>query len=82
MIKYVVFDFDGTLVDFKAVFISVFNQLAEKHGFKKIELSNIEILRKLSIKERCKHLNLPLYKIPFLSAELLDLYKNLSKTLF
>ncbi len=31
MSKYVVFDFDGTLVDSKAVFVSAFNQLADKY---------------------------------------------------
>jgi phosphoglycolate phosphatase len=76
MIKYVVFDFDGTLVDSKTVFISVFNQLAEKHKFKKMEPENIEYLRQLSITERCKFLQLPLYKLPLLSADLLHLYQK------
>ncbi|GEO03884.1 phosphoglycolate phosphatase [Adhaeribacter aerolatus] len=76
MIKYVVFDFDGTLVDSKAVFISVFNQLAEKHQFNKMEPGNIEYLRQLTITERCKYLQLPLYKLPLLTVDLLNRYQQ------
>lgn len=81
MIKYIIFDFDGTLVDSKDVFISVFNQLAEKHKFKKIEPEAIETLRRQSIMERCKALNFPLYKLPFFAGEAYRLYKNASGNL-
>ncbi len=79
MIKYIVFDFDGTLVDSKSVFISVFNQLAVKYKLKRMEVDNIDYLRQLSIKERCQYLGLPLYRLPFLSTEFLSLYKNSMK---
>lgn len=81
MIKYVIFDFDGTLVDSKDVFISVFNQLADKHKFKKIESEAIETLRRQSMMERCKTLNFPLYKLPFFAGEAYMLYKNASSRL-
>jgi phosphoglycolate phosphatase len=81
MLKYVIFDFDGTLVDSEDVFISVFNQLADRHQFKKIENHQIETLRRQSIIERCKALNFPLYKIPFLAKEAYALYKNCSSNM-
>ena len=81
MIKYVIFDFDGTLVDSKDVFISVFNQLAENHKFNKIEPENVETLRRSSMMERCKALNFPLYKLPFFAGEAYLLYKNSSSSL-
>lgn len=81
MIKYVIFDFDGTLVDSKEVAITVFNQLAEKHKFKKVELADIAHLRKLSIVDRCRFLKFPMYKIPFLAAEFFSLYHNSLKNL-
>jgi len=37
LIKYVLFDFDGTLVDSKNIVIDVVNQLAERHKFKRLE---------------------------------------------
>ncbi len=76
MIKNVIFDFDGTLVDSKGIGISVFNQLAEKYKFKKMKEEDIEYLRKLSIRERCKILDFPIYKIPFWAAEFYNLYKH------
>ncbi|MDQ4141879.1 MAG: HAD hydrolase-like protein [Bacteroidota bacterium] len=76
MIRYIVFDFDGTLVDSKAVLISVFNQIAQKYKLKSMEADTITYLQQLSITERCQNLGLPLYRLPFLSAEFLTLYKN------
>lgn len=81
MIRYIIFDFDGTLVDSKDVFIAVFNQLAEKYDFKKMKQEDIEYLRRLSIIERCRFLNFPLYKLPFLASELHRQYKNHLKNL-
>jgi phosphoglycolate phosphatase len=76
MIKYIVFDFDGTLVDSKAIFISVFNQLAEQYDFKKMEPDKIEYLQQLSLKERFRYLRVPLYKLPFLTAKFLKRYRQ------
>ena len=33
MLKWVIFDFDGTLVDSKNMVLPIFNHLAEKHNF-------------------------------------------------
>jgi phosphoglycolate phosphatase len=76
MAKYVVFDFDGTLVDSKAVFLSVFNQLADKYRFKRIDENNINDVRQLSMRERIRVLNVPVYKLPLLTAEFISLYKR------
>ncbi|WP_205650863.1 HAD-IA family hydrolase [Ectobacillus funiculus] len=76
MIKYILFDFDGTLADSKDVFISAWNQLADKYKFKKIHHQDLDALRKLSIKERAKQLNFPLYKIPLVVPEIYRLYKK------
>ena len=35
MQKYV-FDFDGTLVDSQNIFVPIYNQIAEKHGYKTV----------------------------------------------
>lgn len=76
MIKYIAFDFDGTLVDSKEVFLDIFNQIAEKRGFQKLNAGNIEYLRTLSITERCNFLKVPLYKVPFIAIEFLKDYKK------
>jgi phosphoglycolate phosphatase len=76
MIKYVLFDFDGTLVDSKEVFISAFNHIAHKYHFKKIGPGNIDHLRNLSMMDRFRYLNVPLYKLPLLTNEFLSLYRS------
>lgn len=81
MKKFIVFDFDGTLVDSKEIFISVFNQLAAKHKFGRIEHENIEHLRNLSMSERFRTLRIPVYKIPVMSIEFLKLYGNSAASL-
>ena len=40
MQKYIVFDFDGTLVDSQNIFVPIYNQLAEKHGYKTIHITD------------------------------------------
>ncbi len=76
MITHVAFDFDGTLVDSSKVFISCFNQLAEKHGFTKIDLNNLAELKELSMTERMKRLRVPVWKLPFLVRSFRKLYSK------
>ena len=76
MIKYVVFDFDGTLVDSKAVFIELYNSMAKEQGYKIMTPDDIDYLRTLSISERCRYLNMPLYKIPFAAARFIKQYRT------
>lgn len=84
MIKYVIFDFDGTLADSKNSLISAWNSLADKYQFKKIKYEDLESLKTLSIKERSKLLNFPMYKMPIVIPELYSLYRQSIKdiTLF
>lgn len=76
MYKYIVFDFDGTLVDSRGIFLMLYNELAAKHGYALMNADNLEYLRGLSISERCKILKVPLYKLPFLAAEIIKKYKT------
>ncbi|KAF2518191.1 HAD hydrolase-like protein [Flavobacterium salilacus subsp. salilacus] len=69
--KLILFDFDGTLVDSKAIFFELYNELATQKGYKLLDSENIHYLRSLSIKERCHYLGIPLYKIPFIANTLI-----------
>ncbi|MCC5911283.1 MAG: HAD-IA family hydrolase [Clostridiaceae bacterium] len=81
MIKYMIFDFDGTLVDSQDIAIAAVNQLAEKYNFKRLEKKDIEYLRNLSIPERCKQLKVPMYRLPAIALEFYGVYKSLMKNL-
>ncbi|WP_027338633.1 HAD-IA family hydrolase [Halonatronum saccharophilum] len=76
MVKYIVFDFDGTLADSMGIGVKVFNQMADKYGFKKLKDGNIEELRGLSVIEKCKAVNVPIYRLPFLALEFQRIFKE------
>ncbi|MGV3539103.1 MAG: HAD-IA family hydrolase [Rufibacter sp.] len=76
MVKYILFDFDGTLVDSKEAFLAGFNQLAAQEGFTPMRLEEIPYLRTLTIPQRAKYLNFPLYKLPFFTLQFYKLYKQ------
>jgi phosphoglycolate phosphatase len=76
MLKYVVFDFDGTIANSKVVFISAWNQLAKKHHFRPIKEEELAVLQKLTIKERARVLQFPIYKLPIIIPQLYKLYRQ------
>ncbi len=76
MVRYILFDFDGTLADSKAVFLTIFNQLAGKYNCKQLGLEDLDELRKLPLKERSRRLNFPMYKLPFFVMEVYGLYRK------
>lgn len=81
MYKYIVFDFDGTLVDSRAAFLSMYNEIAQKRGYLAMTPENLGQLRGMSIAGRCKFLKVPMYRLPFLVAEALRKYKSIIPSL-
>jgi phosphoglycolate phosphatase len=61
---YLIFDFDGTLVDSFHKAVENINFLAEKFGFRKVKPQEIDSLKNLTSLEFIRHLEIPLYKIP------------------
>ncbi|MCO7174917.1 HAD-IA family hydrolase [Sporolactobacillus kofuensis] len=76
MIKAILFDFDGTLVDSKQAFLSAYNQMAAHHHFHNLTLESFDRLRRCTMKERCAALSIPMHKLPFLIGELTRLYRQ------
>ena len=74
--KHIIFDFDGTLADSTAVFASAWNTLSQKYKFKGIELKEIDTLKKLSISERSKLFDFPMYKLPMILPQFYKLYRQ------
>ncbi len=72
MIKHVIFDLDGTLVDSLQIFIEIGNEMAEKYGYKPVSQDKIKELLKLPMKKRIKELEIPVLKLPKLGVELLN----------
>lgn len=76
LFKYIIFDFDGTLIDSKDLSIRVINDLARKYNFNPLTRDQIAELRKISIIDRCKAIGFPIHKIPFAMNDFLKIYKK------
>lgn len=61
---YLIFDFDGTLVDSAQCVIEKFNSLASKYNYRKINFEEMDDLKNLSSKDLIKYFKIPIYKIP------------------
>lgn len=62
--KLAIFDFDGTLADTLPWFFTAVNRMAEKHGFNRIEVGEVDTLRGYSARQIVEHLGVPAWKIP------------------
>ncbi len=74
--RLAIFDVDGTLADSFPFFISVFNQLAHKHGFKAITPDEVPALRHFTTSQILSHLGLPRWKIPFVAKDFMALMRH------
>lgn len=74
--RLAIFDFDGTLADTFPFFLSVFNRIADRHGFDRIDTSNVEALRHYSARKMMKHVRMPAWKLPVASKSFIDLMRQ------
>jgi phosphoglycolate phosphatase len=80
--RLVIFDLDGTLADSFPWFLSVVNSLADKHGFRRIEPSQVESLRGAGSREIVRRLDVPAWKIPFIANDMRQMKASSSTPLF
>jgi phosphoglycolate phosphatase len=78
---YLIFDFDGTIVQSKMLAVQLFNELSGKHGGRRIEQQEIAYLSDLSIPDRLRALNVPLHKLPAIILEGKREYKKAAASL-
>ena len=76
MKKFLIFDFDGTMIDSRDVIIQRYNEIADRDHYKKIDKLDVVTLSNLSIAERCRILHIPMYKIPSIALEVRKQYKK------
>jgi phosphoglycolate phosphatase len=67
-----IFDFDGTLADSWPFFMSVFNDIADLHGFKRVDAGQAERLRHYGPRDIMRHVGMPAWKLPFASRSFID----------
>ena len=71
--RLAIFDFDGTLADSFPFFLSVFNQIADQHGFRRIDITQVERLRHYEPRDMMRHVGMPPWKLHLAAAS----FKNL-----
>ncbi len=81
MIKHIIFDFDGTIVDSLSLSFNILNAFATKYGYKSVTMEDVHILKHAPVRERFKRINLPLYKIPKMTVDCMMMYNNQLHTL-
>lgn len=81
MIKYVVFDFDGTLVDSLDIIVAGYNQTAGKYRARHVDPGDIAPLKAMSIGERAKFLRFRMYMFPLAALDIYKLYRQSLKDL-
>lgn len=76
MSKHILFDFDGTIVDSLGLAINIYNEMNEQYKLKEIKKEDITHLKGLSIKERIKLFNVPLYLLPKMGLDFKKRYEK------
>lgn len=74
--RLAIFDFDGTLADSFPFFLSVFNQIADRHRFKRIDVARADSLRHHSAREMMRLVGMPAWKLPAASASFIALMRE------
>jgi phosphoglycolate phosphatase len=73
---YVLFDFDGTLVNSLGLVVELYNGLAEEKGWRPLAPEEIPVFQGLGLRERFTMLGLPFYRLPFVGRELKRRYAD------
>lgn len=63
-----IFDFDGTLVDTLPWLLGHLDEITDRHGIRRVDKSEINGLRQLSAQQLMRHLKVPIWKLPLISA--------------
>lgn len=74
--RLAIFDFDGTLADSFPFFLSVFNKIADEHGFRRIDQAHIERLRHYGTREMMREVGMPAWKLPLAAASFKTLMRE------
>lgn len=64
--KYIIFDFDGTLADSTDVFINAWNLFAPKYQYDPIDLEGVIATKHLSLSQRARVYHFPMHKLPMI----------------
>jgi phosphoglycolate phosphatase len=65
--RLVLFDFDGTLADSQDWFLDIFDQVADRFGYRRLAPGDRERLRGLDTRAILRELEIPIWKLPLIA---------------
>ena len=71
--RLALFDFDGTLADSQDWFLGIFDQVADRFGYRRLGPGDRERLRGLETKAILRDLGVPIWKLPMIARHLREL---------
>lgn len=74
--KYVIFDFDGTLADSDHLFMKAWNIFADQYHYDHVTEQDLVTSKNLTIHERAKKYNFPMHKLPIILPKMYRYFKN------
>lgn len=76
MIRHILFDFDGTMVQSMGLTLQILGDLSGKYHHRRVHAEEMRSLTGLPILERFKRVGLPPYRVPEISREFAALYRQ------
>ena len=74
--RLAMFDFDGTLADSFPFVLTVFNTIADQHGFRRIDVARADELRHLHVRQMMDHVGMPAWKLPLASKTFMTMMRD------
>lgn len=71
-----IFDFDGTLADSLPLFGDAFNEIADRHGFRRVSAAEVPALRQKDPVAIMRHVRMPAWKLPAVTADFMKLMSD------
>jgi phosphoglycolate phosphatase len=68
--RHFIFDFDGTLADSASWVMRTFNDVAARHGFRRVSDDELQMLRGRPNREIVKYLGVPAWKLPIIATDM------------
>ena len=76
MVRYVIFDFDGTIADSRYLAFDVYNEHAKTFDFRQIKKEELPMLRNMSTVQRLRFMGAALWKLPKILFSAMTAYRN------
>ncbi|MFC0253518.1 HAD hydrolase-like protein [Massilia consociata] len=74
--RLAIFDFDGTLADSFPFFLSVFNTIADRHGFRRLDEIEAQGLRHHDTRAIMRYVGMPAWKLPLASRTFIGMMRE------